>query len=1270
MTAPAARNGGRPVEQRICFGLFLLAAVLFAVDRWPRSRGDAPLPTHGQVDAVESAWQDLLQDLLADAERAAERVRRAVTVPLGSVPARQRVFEELDRASRQGGRTLLLVDADGLVQAWGGPGLRHDLPLDRLLPGGICQNAGFTAVSLYATVDMNMDEGGWRLIAGSSFPTDSLPIPAPTGLRRHGVRWSVRDHAAEPLTSALEALGIRELAPPDGVPGPWLRLRFEPTTERSSGMLADLALAVLLLGVALSMSWAFRRWKVRAPARPRPAAAVSGLAGITAAVGYGLFRWQIGIAENAGAPVDPGGSFGGPIGHWAVLLTAWSVLAGTALRAFGWPEGRNWLHVLVTATAAAIGVGVLVEMSHRPALRTLVFEDMKDGFDARTAEEAEALAGRMAAFVESTDLAELALGDPAELDDRQDLALQLWNRSPLAASEMVSALAVIREGEVSTFSYGLPVDAATGDLEAGGARRPARDLRAWRDRHSASGELSVGAAGRHWGTVRFWAEALPRVEVWNSPDSAIGAEPEVRLLRGGPDRGGSGAEPPAGAVFAYIDGAGRPLVSPWLEDWRLPPPSETADPRRAMRVETPAGPALAWFSPTGLSSLWIVALLPEEAAPERLWRVATVAARLLLAVSAAALAVFAVGLPTAKLRRRLLPDARRYSVRLTAVLALIAIIPLALLNGLLFRSLAARVQAEQEAAGRTALASLESVLTDFLLGLEAGFSIEAELDDELLAWLAEIVDHEVNLYWRGSVYASSKPDLFTAGLMPKRIPANVYSRLALLGHPDAARVQTTRQGTSYLELYTPVSLGEVRPGESGLFVSVPLLAQQEAATRELAALRKQALVVTTGLALLLVTVVTRLARGFTRPLMRMIDGAERIAGGAASLGFAPQETELRTLAHAIDGMAARIAATRNREEAEKRLLQGVVENITSGIVSLDRDGRVVMANRNAASLLGVSVGESMAATGDAKQGLGLLESVAGLVRRASSGIEQITVSLGGGDTRRDWTVIRVPVAGDGEPAALLVIEDVTDVFRAQRLEAWAEMARLIAHDVKNPLTPIRLSTEHLRQVWREAPERLEEVFERCTDNILVQVEELARTAGEFLTYSRIPLARPAPDDLADAVREVVDGYAGTAPGGGVTMAVEILPDAADTVLAFDRRLIQKALRNLIENAVRASGEGGAVLVRIESDSPAGTVSVTVADRGPGVSDSDLERIFEPYFSTSSGGTGLGLPIARRIVQEHGGSITAGGRAGGGLAVRIVLPRDQSAAPSSADDVSR
>jgi two-component system nitrogen regulation sensor histidine kinase NtrY len=231
-----------------------------------------------------------------------------------------------------------------------------------------------------------------------------------------------------------------------------------------------------------------------------------------------------------------------------------------------------------------------------------------------------------------------------------------------------------------------------------------------------------------------------------------------------------------------------------------------------------------------------------------------------------------------------------------------------------------------------------------------------------------------------------------------------------------------------------------------------------------------------------------------------------------------------------------------------------------------------------------------------------------------------------------------------------VVEDVTEILRAQRLEAWAEMARIIAHEVKNPLTPIRLSTEHMQQVYAAAPERFDEVFERCTANILVQVEELRAIASEFSTYSRVPHMDLRPGDVVALARSVTAAYQAAPPPGVDIRFESTAPEAA---ARFDERLLSRALRNLLENAVRASRDHGEVSVEVGTEN--GTIAIDVADRGPGVRAEDMSRIFEPYFSTYDAGTGLGLPIARRIVEVHGGSIAATNRAGGGLAVRITLP---------------
>jgi two-component system nitrogen regulation sensor histidine kinase NtrY len=425
-------------------------------------------------------------------------------------------------------------------------------------------------------------------------------------------------------------------------------------------------------------------------------------------------------------------------------------------------------------------------------------------------------------------------------------------------------------------------------------------------------------------------------------------------------------------------------------------------------------------------------------------------------------------------------------------------------------------------------------------------------------------------------------------------------------------------------------------------------------------------VVTVALLLLVLAVGARLAAGFTRPVMEIVEGTDRIARGASSLGLRPSEPELRTLVAAIDEMARRVAQSRGDLVREKQVIEKMIESITTAVVSLDQDRRVMLHNHAAKALLGVEVGAPIARVAAMAPIEGLEQFLRDAEREAAATpLRRRLRSAGAVD--REWSVVWVPVPGGGDPAALLVVEDVTEILRAQRLEAWAEMARIIAHEVKNPLTPIRLSTEHMQQVYANDPARFDEVFERCTSNILLQVEELRAIASEFSTYSRVPQMDLRPGDVVALARSVTAGYQ-AAPPPGVDIRFESSAPAAPA--RIDQRLLARALRNLLENAVRASRDHGEVTVRVDTDN--GTIAIDVSDRGPGVRAEDMNRIFEPYFSTDDAGTGLGLPIARRIVEVHGGGIAAANRAGGGLSVRITLPlhdlgRSRGVAGGAAND---
>ena len=501
---------------------------------------------------------------------------------------------------------------------------------------------------------------------------------------------------------------------------------------------------------------------------------------------------------------------------------------------------------------------------------------------------------------------------------------------------------------------------------------------------------------------------------------------------------------------------------------------------------------------------------------------------------------------------------------------------------------------------------------------------------------------------------SSRPELFSVGLLPSQIPGDVFAELDLQGHQVAARFNRSGGDSRYLELYRGVQLpGD--PGGFGLFVSVPMLAQEFETTVTLQTVLNQALVLATFLTLLLVVIATRFAEVLTTPITAIVAGTQRIGSGDSSLGLNPRIPELRRLARAIDEMASKIASGRERLFREKRVVDMVIANIKSAVVTFGENETVILRNRVAADLLHVKPGDSLedlAARLDS-------EELAQIIRRRPNFAERTSVKLDASEDPQEWTVQWLPISGGGDPAALLVMEDVTEVLRSQRLAAWAEMARIIAHEVKNPLTPIRLSADHLRQVYENAPERLEEVFDRCIDNILAQVEELRMIAGEFSTYSRIPIADKSLSDLTVTVKGVLESYR-TGASGELAFTYEI--EQGEVLVEHDPRLIGRVLRNLYENAIRACGGKGRVHLTLQTNRAEGAdssgrkiVTIEVLDSGPGVRPDDLPRIFEPSFSASTGGTGLGLPISRSIIIDHNGEISAKNLGAGGESTSEPAP---------------
>jgi two-component system, NtrC family, nitrogen regulation sensor histidine kinase NtrY len=251
------------------------------------------------------------------------------------------------------------------------------------------------------------------------------------------------------------------------------------------------------------------------------------------------------------------------------------------------------------------------------------------------------------------------------------------------------------------------------------------------------------------------------------------------------------------------------------------------------------------------------------------------------------------------------------------------------------------------------------------------------------------------------------------------------------------------------------------------------------------------------------------------------------------------------------------------------------------------------------------------------------------------------------DNERTLRVSLVPLPETEEE--MLIAEDVTEILRSNRLEAWGEMARQVAHEIKNPLTPIQLTAEHLRALAERDDPSLASVVESGVDYILRQVVTLRETSREFGDYASTRQIRRTPLDLRKLLADLASSYA-ESHERGIEFSAHIDP-ATPTSFNGDERLLRGAVANLIENAIQAAPRGR---VRLGSACVDSTVVIVVEDSGPGVPSEMLPRIFDPYFSTKSTGTGLGLAIARKAVEEHGGRIHAE-NVNPGLRVSIELP---------------
>ena len=404
------------------------------------------------------------------------------------------------------------------------------------------------------------------------------------------------------------------------------------------------------------------------------------------------------------------------------------------------------------------------------------------------------------------------------------------------------------------------------------------------------------------------------------------------------------------------------------------------------------------------------------------------------------------------------------------------------------------------------------------------------------------------------------------------------------------------------------------------------------------------------------------ARRFIEPILSLAEGAKAVAQGDFSQPRPVyRNDELGQLTRLFNHMTEQLAIAREaeelnriRQEAARHYLETVLESLTAGVITLDETGRLKTLNRSAENILGLPLSELSGSNWhdwpqSVPQYLLLTELFQTILATEHTG-KPVQTAYTGGDEARILLAKATPLPADNGGGTVLVFDDITLLVRAQKEAAWGEVAKRLAHEIRNPLTPIQLSAERL--AWKlqdKLGEQDAQILARSTDTIIKQVAAMKEMVEAFRNYARAPSLKLEKQDLNKIIEEVLLLY----EAGACTF--DAVFSNIPAVMYVDATAMRQVLHNIFKNAAEAAEEAAQPEVHIHTDNTDGKITLTVANNGKSFGKDMLANAFEPYVTDKPTGTGLGLPVVKKIVEEHGGRIALSNPAEGGASVKITLP---------------
>lgn len=406
----------------------------------------------------------------------------------------------------------------------------------------------------------------------------------------------------------------------------------------------------------------------------------------------------------------------------------------------------------------------------------------------------------------------------------------------------------------------------------------------------------------------------------------------------------------------------------------------------------------------------------------------------------------------------------------------------------------------------------------------------------------------------------------------------------------------------------------------------------------------------------------RISRAITDPVQLLAQATEEVAkGNLDTVIDIKREDEIGLLVTSFNHMVRELRESKESlqrawTESDRRriIIEKILENIHSGVIFLDAAGKILTVNSSACLILGISpaevVNQNYSVLISMLKSEELRDTVKG-IRLSDFKVVEKEMRVAVGERRVLLRVFITPL-GDSSNflGTLVVFDDLTEIVRAQKAIAWQEVARRIAHEIKNPLTPIKLSTDHIVKKWHNQDADFGQVFERSTKTIIKEVESLKRLVNEFSRFGKMPEINKSPVLISPIIESVINLYRDYKD-----LEITFSKRENETLVELDSEQFKRVIINIVDNAIQAMHMKGKISVEVEYEIASNRVYVNIADDGPGIREEDKEKLFLPYFSTKKDGTGLGLAIASRVVTEHRGYIRITDNKPSGSIFSIELP---------------